>query len=266
MPKTPVESRSSSPWDESTLADPHGQEDKAERVNAMFDAIAHSYDLNNRVHSLWRDQAWRRRAVQLAEIRQGRDTVVDVACGTGDLAFAFADASPKQVLGIDFVPRMVEIARTKGLARPTHEGDDRPSPEFLVGDAMDLLLPDASADVVSIAFGIRNVTDPAVAIHEFRRILRPGGRLVILEFSRPRNRLFRAFYEFYFHHIMPRTATWLSRDRSGAYRYLPRSVSTFISREAMATMLQNAGFEGIEAHPLTFGICMAYLARVPETA
>ncbi|MFW5653138.1 MAG: class I SAM-dependent methyltransferase, partial [Planctomycetota bacterium] len=247
-------------WDEDRLANPHAASDKATRVHAMFDAIAGSYDLNNRVHSLGQDQAWRRKAVRLAQVRPGEDDVVDVACGTGDLTLAFARAQPRSVLGIDFVPRMIEIARDK-VAEKTPAGTDsaeRPSssrrmtsPTYRVGDAMDLDLPDQCADVVSIAFGIRNVADPDKAIGEFHRILRPGGRLLILEFSLPRNPVLRRLYEFYFNHIMPRTATIVSGDRTGAYRYLPRSVSTFLDRDALTGAMKQAGFEDVAVHPLT---------------
>lgn len=258
----PVETRvEASVWDETHLTDPHSESDKADRVNAMFDAIAESYDLNNRLHSLWRDQAWRRGAVRLAEVVAGRDDIVDVACGTGDLSLAFARARPRSIVGIDFVPRMVALAQGKAAK---HQG--APRPEFRVGDAMRLDLPDASCDVVSIAFGIRNVSDPQRAIHEFRRILRPGGRLVILEFSTPRNGLMRSLYDFYFHRVMPRTATWISRDRTGAYKYLPRSVSTFVTPERMVEMMQIAGFEALEAWPMTLGICIAYRGVVPATS
>ena len=276
-------------WTDDRLDDPHRDEEKAARVHAMFDAIAASYDLNNRVHSLWRDQAWRRKAVALTRIRAALDDVVDVACGTGDLTLAFAEARPKSVRGVDFVPRMIEIARHKTAQRFGPAGTDPetdsevapattaadadgstvgiagvpepPRPTFAVGDAMALDLPDDCADVVSIAFGIRNVTDPAQAIREFHRILRPGGRLLILEFSLPRHPVLRYGYEFYFNHIMPRTATLLSRDRTGAYRYLPRSVSTFLDRDQLVGMMDAAGFVRITQHPLTFGICVAYLGH-----
>jgi len=249
-------------WDESALASPHDEKTKAARVNRMFDAIAESYDLNNRVHSLWRDQAWRRKAVGLAGVREGVDRVVDVACGTGDLTFAFAAAGPAEVVGIDFVPRMIEIAKRK---KEWHLGGGwlRVEPDFRVGDATALDgIESEYADIVSIAFGIRNVDEPMKALREFRRILRSGGRLMVLEFGLPRSRMLRAFYHFYFNQVMPRTATLLSRDRSGAYRYLPRSVQTFIGRDAMVEMMKEAGFGEVSIHPMTFGICIGYLGRV----
>ena len=137
-------------------------------------------------------------------------------------------------------------------------------PEFRVGDAQALDLADESADVVSIAFGIRNVTDPLIALREFRRVLRPGGRVIILEFGLPRQPLLRGLYHFYFNHIMPRTATLVARDRSGAYKYLPRSVNTFIERDEMVRLLGEAGFADVRVHPMTFGVCIGYLGFVPS--
>src|SRR5437764_14497444 len=152
----------STAWNEQLLRNPHEVADKRRRVRRMFAAIAPSYDLNNRLHSLWMDQRWRRRAVELALLR-GVETIVDVACGTGDLTLAFSHAlncanqdAPK-VTGIDFTFEMLPIARAK---------EDHHI-HWINGDAQALPLPDACCDVVSIAFGIRNVADPAAAIHQF---------------------------------------------------------------------------------------------------
>ncbi len=241
-------------WTTADLASPHLAQDKASRVQRMFSAIAPSYDLNNRLHSLWRDQAWRRAAVKLAQVHAS-DQVLDVACGTGDLTMAFSRAGVAGAMGIDFTFNMLAIARRKAA---TIRGGDGVTPLYATGDAMRLPLPNACVDVVSIAFGIRNVTDPAAAIAEFHRVLRPGGRLVILEFSLPRNRLMRGLYQFYFVHIMPRTAAFIARDRSGAYAYLPRSVNTFIDRAEMTRLMQRAGFASVSLKPLTLGIAVLY--------
>jgi demethylmenaquinone methyltransferase/2-methoxy-6-polyprenyl-1,4-benzoquinol methylase len=245
-------------WRDENLNNPHAQADKAARVQQMFSAIAGSYDLNNRVHSLGRDQAWRRRTVKLCGIKPA-DVVLDVACGTGDLSLAFAAAGARRVVGIDFTHHMNRIAQEK-LQAPASPARQVPT-SFADGDAMRLPIADRSVDVVSIAFGIRNVADPAAAIAEFHRVLRPGGRVCILEFSLPTNPLLRAGYNFYFHHVMPRTATLISGDRSGAYRYLPQSVSTFLGRPQMIAMLEAAGFIDVQQHPMTFGIAVAYLGR-----
>jgi len=249
---------------------------KAEQVHKMFAAIAPSYDLNNRLHSLWLDQHWRSVAVKMAEVKS-TDVIIDVACGTGDLTLKFANMlwhvaaqegewgphSP-QVFGVDFTSEMLQIAERKAASAyaPVRS---HPQPtfldvttQFINGDALCLPLPDQSADIVSIAFGIRNLTDPAKALQEFARILRPGGRLIILEFASPPNPIIRRLYNFYFHKIMPITATLISRDKSGAYKYLPESVNTFITPQTMQNKMQQAGFANIAAKPLSCGICVCY--------
>jgi demethylmenaquinone methyltransferase/2-methoxy-6-polyprenyl-1,4-benzoquinol methylase len=274
-----------SAWDDKLLRNPHAAPDKRGRVQRMFAAIAPSYDLNNRLHSLWMDQYWRRMGVRLAGLQAG-DQVVDVACGTGDLALRFArrlrvlssgcdsrwiasTCLPRPVIGVDFTFEMLPIAarRTPTLRvttdDPEHEEETFAPNWWLAGDAQSLPLPDASADVVSIAFGIRNVADALTALREFRRILRPGGRVIILEFSLPENPLLRRLYNFYFRRVLPVTATLLSRDRTGAYRYLPESVNTFIDRERMTDLMRQAGFADVVQRRLTFGICIAYRGVVP---
>lgn len=241
-------------WSASELRqDPHEATDKADRVQRMFAAIAPSYDRNNRVHSFWQDQRWRRRGVRLAAPAPG-ESVVDVACGTGDLAEAFHDAGAGQVIGIDFTPEMLEIARHRAAR------SGREAIEYRQGDATSLDLESDSADVISIAFGIRNVNDPAQALSEFRRVLKPGGRLLILEFSEPSNPLLRMLNRLYVQRIMPFSASLLARDRSGAYRYLPRSIRTFLPRGDLERAIREAGFDRIKQFPMSFGVCVAYLA------
>ncbi len=267
MNSTPPPADASEVWNDSLLRNPHAVADKRSRVKSMFAAIAPSYDLNNRVHSLGVDQWWRRRAVAIANLSAG-DRVVDVACGTGDLTRKFAhrlavlarrkqgerisatksgDSGAPDVLGIDFTYEMLPLAVRKLRI-------DR----FFNGDAMRLPLADACCDVVSIAFGIRNVADPLTAFREFRRVLRPEGRLVVLEFSLPTNRMLRGLYNLYFRQILPRTATLISGDKTGAYRYLPESVNTFIGRQQMADMMAQAGFSAVTQHSMTFGVCICY--------
>lgn len=244
-------------WYGSDLASPHTHAEKASKVRRMFGAIAGRYDLNNRVHSLWRDQAWRRYAVRTVSPRPG-EVVVDVACGTGDLTEAFARSAASKVIGIDFTPEMLAVA---GRKRTLLAAEIASKIEYREGDAQALDLPGASADVVSIAFGIRNVADPAKALREFARILRPGGRLVILEFDRPRFAPARWLNDLYCGWIMPRTATLIAGDRSGAYRYLPKSVGTFMSRDAMLAAIRTTGLRNACATSLTMGICACYRAE-----
>lgn len=253
-------------WQPQELAqDPHARSDKAAKVRDMFASIAGAYDLNNRVHSFGLDQRWRRAAVRLAEVQTG-EAVVDVACGTGDLTELFATSGASSVIGIDFTAPMLDIARVKSssnLAKePAPRRSARVSPVYREGDAMALDLPNACADVVTIAFGLRNVSEPSKALSEFRRILRPGGRLVVLEFDEPRNGLIRAMNRLYTHQIMPWTASLLARDRSGAYRYLPRSVETFLDRDRLRTAVLDAGFAEVDQKELTFGTCVLTRGRV----
>ena len=261
-------------WTREELArDPHASEQKAEKVRSMFASIAKAYDLNNRLHSFGRDRAWRRKAVRLAQVKPG-ERVLDVACGTGELTRAFrsmTDAS--RVVGLDYTREMLDIARTKhplprGVGGERSEpGEGRESPSaihYVHGDAMDLPYDDASFDVLSIAFGIRNVQDPAKAIGEFRRVLAPGGRLLILEFSRPKNPIIRAGNDFYCGWLMPRTATLISKDRSGAYFYLPKSVESFIGPEHLGAMAHDVGFMDVSYTPMTFGTVTITKALTPD--
>ncbi|HWB20641.1 MAG TPA: class I SAM-dependent methyltransferase [Phycisphaerales bacterium] len=293
-------------WTSDSLRDPHHAPDKAARVEQMFAAIARSYDLNNRLHSFFRDQAWRHRVVQLAAPTP-QDRVLDVACGTGDLTLAFYNHSPRPVsiTGLDFTQAMLDVAAIKlrrTLANhlsggmtvpvvdhapanhsggtgilPVHNSDfshhpssatehslTHPPISFLRGDAMSLPFPHASFDILTIAFGLRNIADPLRALREFRRVLAPKGRLLILEFSSPRNPLIRAFNAVYCNRIMPFTASLIARDRSGAYRYLPRSVKTFMSPAELASHLAPLGFTDITSRPLTFGVCTITSAHLPS--
>lgn len=245
-------------WTPGDLArDPHQTADKADRVQRMFESIAHAYDLNNRLHSFGRDQSWRRRAVELARVTPA-DDVLDVACGTGDLTIAFSRAGCRSVTGIDFTPAMLDIARRKA-DRAVRDANIR----FDGGDATRLHFDDASFNVVSIAFGLRNVSRPDDALCEFHRVMRSGGRLVVLDFSKPRNRLVAACNRFYTHRLMPISAGLIARDRSGAYRYLPRSVETFAEGEEMRRAIREAGFQRVESHAMTLGVCTLYLGYRP---
>ena len=262
--KTSDGERPATAWGRNELDDPHSNASKARKVRDMFSAIARSYDLNNRLHSLWMDVGWRRLAVRMAAVKPG-DEVLDVACGTGDLSQAFATMTPAaRVVGSDFTPAMLDLARVK-QRRQAPKVASRLS--YVEADAQSLPFPDASFDVVSIAFGIRNVQDPTRAFSEFARVLRPAGRLVVLEFDTPRLVPVRWFNDFYAGRVMPVTATVISGDRSGAYSYLPKSVRTFLSRDALIEAIVSAGFMAPKVRELSMGICCCYgtsLANRPE--
>jgi len=236
-------------WTRDALSAPHDAADKASRVRRMFNAIAPRYELINTLFSMGRDAVWRRRAVQL--VGTGPDDVVlDVACGTGDFARAFHDAGSKLVVGCDFAHDMLTLAASRGQARL----------HWCEADALHLPFGDGSFTITSCAFGVRNFQDLGAGLAEMFRVLRPGGRIVILEFSRPRNRIIRALYELYSTRIMPVAASVVSGDRSGAYRYLPRSVVLFHDADQMCAELQQAGFTDVTARPLTFGVVAVYTA------
>lgn len=248
-------------WDDGRLSAPHQQPDKSRRVRAMFDEIAPTYERVNRVLSAGRDAYWRRKSVALARITH-QDRVLDLACGTGDFSRAFAKASPACVVGCDFAEQMLSLA-----ARRSDSSDPLPSasarPEWCRADALSLPFANESFTVISCAFGIRNWENLGRGLAEAHRVLRPGGQMVILEFSMPRGPIIGTAYRFYFRHILPRLATWISGDRSGAYRYLPASVSSFLDGTGISNAMKSAGFEQPEQHRLSAGIVTVYLARKP---
>ncbi len=262
-------------WTSDSLGAPHDVTDKAGRVRRMFNAIAPRYELINSLFSVGRDAYWRRRAVQLAAVHPD-DLVLDIACGTGDFARTFCEAGPLGVIGCDFAHEMLRYAKgrkgRKGVRKILCEAPFGPfrqnlpdtfspfSPRWCEADALRLPFPDGSFSITSCAFGVRNFDDLDAGLAEMSRVLRPGGRAVILEFTRPGNALVRRLYEIYSTRLMPAAASLISGDRSGAYRYLPRSVVSFLSVEQMCTRLLAAGFGRPTATPLTGGIVTVYIA------
>ena len=216
-------------------------------IRAMFDRIARRYSLVNTLTSFGLDRHWRREAVQLAAARPA-DRLLDVCCGPGDLADAFAEADPHpdEIVATDFSARMIAAAQARQAARVTPI-------TLLQADATALPWPDATFDIVSCGFGLRNVCDPTAALREFLRVLRPGGRVVILEFGLPSQWALRAIFRVYFHLVLPAIGGLVSGDFR-AYRYLPRSVERFFSARQVADMVQAAGFADVHQRLLTHGV------------
>jgi demethylmenaquinone methyltransferase/2-methoxy-6-polyprenyl-1,4-benzoquinol methylase len=223
----------------------------------MFAGVAPHYDLLNHLLSLNIDKRWRRRAIRTAPPKPG-GAVLDVCTGTGDLAFGYekAGAGRVRVIGADFCHEMLVIARAKNRKQGQ-------SVEFIEADATRLPFPDDSFDIVSVAFGLRNISDHRAGLAEMTRVTRPGGRIVVLEFSRPRIIGLRWLYLAYFRHVLPRVGQILSRSSHQAYHYLPASVLAFPDGEEMLALLEESGLQQAQAHRLTFGIATLYVAQKP---
>lgn len=226
----------------------------------MFDAIAERYDFLNHLLSAGLDKRWRRHAIDALDLT-GRETVLDLCTGTADLALAAmsGERHARRVVGIDFSAAMLQIGKSK-IRRA---GTSGVAVALIRGDAARIPLRDESVDAATIGFGIRNVEEPAIACRDIARVLRPGGALVILEFSLPRSPALRNFYLWYFKHVLPRIGRLVSKHPS-AYTYLPASVEAFPSPEDFSQQLQHAGFGTVRAVCLTFGIVYMFVARKNE--
>jgi demethylmenaquinone methyltransferase/2-methoxy-6-polyprenyl-1,4-benzoquinol methylase len=227
-----------------------------ERIAGMFDAIARRYDFLNHFLSAGIDRRWRARAIKSLGLT-GHERVLDVCSGTADLAIAARRASPPaaRVLGVDFAQAMLRVGRDKLEA----EGLSA-SVTLVRGDALSLPIASQSVDVVTIAFGIRNVEDVAAALDDIHRVLKPRGRIAVLEFATPSQPLVRAGYAWYSRHVLPRIGRMLSRHDE-AYGYLPASIEAFASPAAFVKLLRQSRFERVTAVPLTFGVVYLYVAH-----
>lgn len=227
------------------------------KIAGMFDAIARRYDTLNHLLSAGLDKRWRKRAVTALEL-SGTERVLDMCTGTADLAIAAVSApsaaAAHDVIGIDFSSEMLRFGRQKiAGAALAHRV------RLVRGDATRVPLPDQSCDAAMVAFGIRNVQDPERGCAEFFRVLRPGGRLAILEFGSPRIPGLRALYLWYFKRILPLVGKLISKH-GDAYTYLPASVIEFPTGDAFADVLRRAGFRTVRFETLTFGVVYLYLA------
>jgi demethylmenaquinone methyltransferase/2-methoxy-6-polyprenyl-1,4-benzoquinol methylase len=225
------------------------------RIATMFDAIAPRYDLLNHVLSAGLDRRWRTRAIAELKLRRGAK-VLDLCTGTGDLAVeATRHAAGVSVVGVDFAGQMLRLAqdklRTLQLTRAIR---------LVRGDGTRIPLATGCCDAATIGFGIRNVVDPAAALAEIARVLRPGGRLAILEFGQPRIPGVRTLYAWYFRYVLPLVGRLISKHQS-AYSYLPASVGTFPSATEFSAIIAATGFSQVRSVPLTFGIVYLYVAE-----
>jgi len=224
-------------------------------VQEMFSGIAGKYDFLNHFLSLNIDKAWRRKVRQKLQpiLFDPHAVVLDVACGTGDLSFELQHDSKAKVIGTDFCRPMLTVAAEKGEKNGT-------GVPFIEADAMNLSFADASFDALTIAFGLRNLPNFGNGLKELHRVLKPGGRIAVLEFSSPVVPGFRQLFNFYFNQILPRVGGLVSGSR-GAYEYLPNSVSKFPAQKALAALMRETGFTQVEYTNLTGGIAAIHIGR-----
>jgi demethylmenaquinone methyltransferase/2-methoxy-6-polyprenyl-1,4-benzoquinol methylase len=227
----------------------------AARISTMFDRIAPTYDVLNHVLSGNIDTRWRKHTAKLLAFT-GSEQVLDVCCGTGDLAVAMLEGGAGSVTATDFAPAMVDLAKQKAGDRIA----------FSVADTTRVPFEDESFDVATVGFGVRNLEDMDAGFREMHRILKPGGRFAVLEFSRPPNRVFRGVYHAYFMIVLPMIGNLVSGGADNAYTYLPRSVMAFPGPEALAQRLRTAGFARVDITTLSFGIACIHIAHKAEAA
>lgn len=229
------------------------EQSKKEQVEEMFDNIAPNYDRLNHILSLNIDRIWRRRVMRIVRRSKAR-RIMDLATGTGDLAIAMAKRVDRtQILGVDLSEEMLAVARAKIQKQGLEE-------RIMLekGDAENLtMVADGSLDAVTVAFGVRNFENMERGLSEIFRTLRPGGKLVVLEFSMPKNRLIRWIYSQYAHRLLPRIGGMISKDKR-AYTYLPDSVEEFPSPERFAEILRSVGFSSVRLRSQSFGIAYIY--------
>jgi len=226
------------------------------RIRQMFSEIAGRYDFMNHFLSAGTDIYWRSRTVRMA-MPEGNDPILDVCTGTGDLAFAWRKraSSDTPVIATDFTHRMLCLARDKRASRKV---------TFLEADTLSLPFQDNQFQIVSVAFGLRNVSSTISGLEEMTRVCRPGGRVVVLEFSLPDHRLVSQAYQWYFRRVLPKLGQLIVRNRQAAYEYLPQSVSQFPCGNDLTAIMEEAGLERTTWQKLTGGIATVYVGYKPE--
>jgi len=241
--------------------------DKSEaRVRQMFGEISGRYDLMNHVLSGGVDYYWRWRTIR-AVAPSGTTPILDVCTGTGDLALAYWKAGKGQipVMATDFTPemlRLAEVKRDRQFGKQLAQG--AASLTFREADTQRLPFDDNEFQIVSVAFGLRNVTNTETGLGEMIRVCRRGGRVAVLEFSMPSNPIFNLLYRNYFKYVLPRIGQMFARNKQSAYEYLPASVSEFPYGKALVDKMQSCGLVDVTWTPLTFGIATLYVGRKPE--
>jgi demethylmenaquinone methyltransferase / 2-methoxy-6-polyprenyl-1,4-benzoquinol methylase len=224
---------------------------KKEQVAKMFNSISGNYDFLNHFLSLGIDITWRRKAIRMLQTSQPK-LILDVATGTGDFALEALKLNPDKVIGIDISEGMLEVGRRKMKERNLTE-----KIELQLGDSENLPFEENKFDALIVAFGVRNFENLEKGLSEMLRVIKPGGTVVILEFSRPRQFPFKQFYNFYFKFILPKIGRWVSSDKS-AYTYLPESVQAFPDGDQFIQLLSRLGYKNTACKPLTFGISSLY--------
>ncbi len=226
----------------------------SEEVKKMFSEISGKYDFMNNLLSFGIHHLWRKKAVRLSGAKSG-DSVLDCACGTGDLSFEFkSKVGNGKVIGTDFVENMVVLAKEKAKQRNIDI-------DFEVADVLNLQFPNNTFDYSSISFGIRNVDDPVLCLKEMSRVVKPGGKVVVIEFGQPKG-LFKLFFNFYSFKLMPFFGKMFAKSKS-AYEYLPQTSAKFPCREDFLDLMKKAGtFVSYKYNTLSFGIAFIYIGEV----
>ncbi len=226
-------------------------ESKKQQVATMFNNVAGTYDFLNHFFSVGIDKLWRRKLVNLIGINRPK-LILDVATGTADLAIAETRLQPDKIIGVDISEKMLDVGREKIKKYPNIE--------LQTGDSENLQFPENTFDAVSVSFGVRNFENVPAGLSEMRRVLKPKGKVFILEFSKPSNWLVQKLYYFYFCNVLPFVGKLISKD-ARAYTYLPESVRLFPDGQKFVELLQQAGYKNIECKPLTFGISTIYIGE-----
>ncbi|MEO7988576.1 MAG: bifunctional demethylmenaquinone methyltransferase/2-methoxy-6-polyprenyl-1,4-benzoquinol methylase UbiE [Chryseolinea sp.] len=224
---------------------------KKEQVAKMFNNISHRYDFLNHFLSLGIDKLWRKKAIDLLRSKNPK-LILDVATGTGDFAIQALVLNPDKIIGVDISTGMLDMGRVK-----IHDQKLESKIELLEGDSENLPFEENKFDAITVAFGVRNFENLELGLREIKRVLKPGGMLVVLEFSKPRSFPFKQLYNFYFKSILPGVGRMVSADKA-AYTYLPASVEAFPDGNDFIQVLQRVGFNETQCRTLTFGISSIY--------